>query len=53
MACASTSSIYEFNSVDGYIESPNYPNDYGNSEYCQWYLNPTGGIPNGQVSQII
>ena len=48
-ACASFTSIYEFNSDDGYIESPNYPNYYPNLESCKWYLNPSGGIPDGQV----
>ena len=50
IACASSTSIYEFNSIDGFIESPNYPNDYLDDEDCQWYLNPSGGIPDGQVS---
>ena len=49
IACASSTSIYEFNSIDGYIESPNYPNYYPDPEDCQWYLNPSGGIPEGQV----
>ena len=26
------------------------PNDYQDNEDCQWYLNPSGGIPDGQVS---
>ena len=50
MACASFSSIYEFNSDDGYIESVNYPGRYPSREDCQWYINPTNGIPDGQVS---
>ena len=49
VACASSTSIYEFNSIDGFIESPNYPNNYEDNEDCQWYLNPSGGIPEGQV----
>ena len=49
-ACGSSTSIYEFNSTDGLIESQNYPNDYPADGDCQWYLNPSGGIPEGQVS---
>ena len=49
IACASSTSIYEFNSMDGVIESPNYPRNYPDNENCQWYLNPSGGIPEGQV----
>ena len=41
--------MYEFNSNTGIIESPNYPNDYDINDYCQWYINPTNGIPGGQV----
>ena len=48
-ACAYDGARYEFNSESGIIESPNYPNDYDYYEYCQWYLNPTDGIPDGQV----
>ena len=50
VACAYNGATYEFNSVEGYIESPNYPNYYANYEECRWYLNPSGGIPFGQVS---
>ena len=28
--------------VDGYIQSPNYPNNYTNSLDCQWVLKNTG-----------
>ena len=50
MACASSTSRYEFNSDDGYIESVNYPGLYPSYEDCQWYINPTNGIRDGQVS---
>ena len=49
IACADTTSIYEFTSSTGYIESLGYPNEYNDSENCQWYLNPSEGIPAGQV----
>ena len=50
IACAYGGAVYEFNSVEAYIESPNYPNYYVSGEECRWYINPTGGIPPGQVS---
>ena len=50
VACAYSGATYEFNSVEGYIESPNYPSDYVDYEECRWYINPSGGIPSGQVS---
>ena len=50
IACGSSTSIYEFTSIEGVIESQNYPNDYPEEGDCQWYLNPSGGIPDGQVS---
>ena len=53
IACASSTSSYEFNSDDGYIETKNYPGLYPNNEDCQWFINPTNGIPDGQVSCIM
>ena len=50
VACAYNGATYEFNSAEGYIESPNFPGDYVDNEECRWYLNPSGGIPVGQVS---
>lgn len=53
IACADISSSYEFNTNEGYIESLGYPNDeYVDEEECEWYINPTDGIPEGQVSII-
>ncbi len=33
------------------ILSPNYPDDHGNYEYCEWVLRPSGGAQVG-VSQL-
>ena len=49
IACAYSGARYEFNNDTGIIESPNYPNNYDDYETCQWYINPTNGIPEGQV----
>ncbi len=49
-ACASSTSIFEYTATSGYVESLGYPDTYYlSNEYCQWYINPTGGIPQGQV----
>ena len=52
IACASSTSIYEFNEDTGIIETPNFPDDYNYDEYCQWYINPSNGIPDGQVKLV-
>ena len=45
--------MYEFNTNTGIIESPGYPHSYGDHESCQWYINPEGGIPEGQVDMFV
>ena len=50
-ACYDTSG-YEFNTDTGVIESYNYANDYYNSQTCEWFINPSGGIPDDQVGTV-
>jgi hypothetical protein len=36
---------YNVNGTAGTINAPNYPNSYGNNQYCEWYItSPPGSI---------
>ena len=42
-ACGSRKPLVIENSSQGYIQSPNYPNDYPNGADCSWMIGVTNG----------
>ena len=42
-ACGSNKPLWITNSPEGYIQSPNYPNNYPNNSDCAWIIQVNPG----------